>query len=342
MKTRKPSGFSLLEVLIAVGLLGIVSAGMAQYMVQMQRSQYMITAKGSVSVFSNSLQNILNIPQVCSQALNPSPPPPTRLNPDFNLPMTKTPAGQPISLQLPGGTVVVRPGHREDQFTLRSLFLQSDAAAVDLATAGNPPNYLVKVMADFDIRNPADFTSVLSTSRVTLAHLILETDAAGAIQSCRTSVSQEEQLSSVCESIEGATFTNGQCTLPAPSTTVTTQQAQSMCVALGGTYGNGSCTMPASGSVTSSSTTTSGDPATVTPAQLNIICSAMGGAYTNGSCRLNTTTTASTVTLPPTLQGCAAAAPACGTCKFASCTSAGWACTWDFRGGCMGYWEDEF
>lgn len=339
MKTRNPFGFSLLEVLIAVGLLGIVSAGMAQYMVQMQRSQYMVTAKGSISVFTNSLQNMLNIPQVCSQAFRP--PTNTGLNPAFNLALTKTAPGQPISLQLPGGTVVVRAGHREDQFTLRSLFLQSEASAVNLAASGNP-NYLVKVMADFDIRNPTDFNSVLSSSRVTLAHLILETDAAGAIQTCRTSVSQEEQLATVCESIAGATFTNGQCTLPAPSNTVTTQQAQSMCVALGGTYGNGSCTMPASGTVTSSSTTTPGDPSTVTPAQLNIICSAMGGAYTNGSCKLATTTSSSTVSLPPTLKGCEAAPPGCGQCQFASCTSTGWACTWDFRGPCMKFWEDDF
>lgn len=350
-------GFSLVEIIVVMAILGVMSAGMAQYMLHMQRSQYMLGAKNSVNVFANSLQNILNIPQICSQAFNPG-------TQAFNLVQSQgtlgaTP-GQAIQLRLPGGTVSVASGYRESQFILQRLYILSDPGSTNIAPVGGNPNYLVKVVGNFDIPNPADFQSALSSPRITLAHLIIELDPAGSILACRTSVSQNEQLSAVCQSI-GGTFANGNCSLPTPAPVVAAptpspaQQVQMICQALGGTYSGGNCILPPSGTTTSSSTLPGPSPApaptppppsnTVTSAQLTIICSSMGGTFSGGNCSLpgaTGATGAAGTTYPPNLVGCASTPPACGQCKFAACTPSGWACTWDFRGGCMGYWEDEF
>lgn len=165
---RTTHGFSLVEIMVVVGILGVISLGVTTFLVNSNKSTQNVAQKGELNSLNNELQGIFNNTQSCISALANQPAiAPAML---VTLPKTFAPA-IPVSVKL--GSINYQAGFKYGN----SLQIETlNFTGVDTASAGQ---YLFQL--EMKVKR-LGATGASLPARV--FNLVLRLDALGKIVGC--------------------------------------------------------------------------------------------------------------------------------------------------------------
>lgn len=211
------NGFSLLQILVAVGLLSLVSLGVADLMVNSNRASKSMSTKMERLIFYTEVSNSLLTEKNCSDAIQNNP---------FNLTKINSVDGMEFSLNLPGlGQVSAGQDIQSTNLSVESLSMSS--AVHQGVSAGGGNVYRVNINAKVKSK-----TSILGGTSLAPIPLpgIFVTVVGGMITNC----SSELGVAYLCKQMDGVfdPSTNKCNVSPTP---------EEACNLVSGTYSSGKC-----------------------------------------------------------------------------------------------------
>lgn len=252
---RSELGSSLIQVIVAVALLGIVTLGFASMISQMSNAQRLVQSRQDLSILADEIQVMFSNPTACRSGLPPGLtfdgakaavrfPPPTG-EPPFQF------DGMPFSYQL-NARETLRSGQDLQNYALRTNRIQLVNADNMGPDSTGRTVYRAKIIGHF---SPRGITSGLTDFNTKiLASGYFTVDTSQQIVGCSdTSPTDLNQLASTCQALGGSFNTdNNRCAMPT--------NLADLCPQLNGTLKDGKCEITAAsgaGGGTGSGTTRS-------------------------------------------------------------------------------------
>lgn len=242
------SGFSLIEIIVAVAILGVVSLGFSSMISQMLGAQKTVQARQDLVSLVNEVQTLFMVTTACETALLPGS------NFDFNLAKVPYPApagAPPFAFAGLPFRFKVNSDILGDATTLQNYELIANRVqlvnAVPAGTTGTGSSiYKAQMIGQFSPKSSAsgglrDFnTKVLTTGYFTVS-------GAGVITSCSADNYQDTvKVANLCIGLGGTMNSNGKCDF-SPSA-FDAQALASICGAFKGKFDGKHCEITASGS----------------------------------------------------------------------------------------------
>ncbi len=225
-------GFSLIEILVALGILGAVMASMATLIFNQRVALESVQVRQDLLSLTSDLQNTLLDPVACETALG-------TLGVAFDSALAALPTdGLPFELLLNGGTIASGnkvPGYQviADQFQIiRALPVgtlgTADVFKGDLILKVSSVNSSIGGLTAFRPRNLGSAYFTVETGRIT---------------SCSSkSPIDNDQIAETCDEL-GGSFELGICDLSGDIPKLVAK----ICPSLGGAFADGKCTISSSG-----------------------------------------------------------------------------------------------
>ena len=245
MKTNQ-RGFSLIEIIVAVAILGVVSLGFSTMISQMLGAQKNVQARQDLASLVNEVQTLFAVSTACETALIPG------TNFDFNLAKAPYPAptgappfsfnGLPFRFKVNSDTLADATNLQGYELIANRVQLVNALSVGTTATGSSI--YKAQMIGQFSPKASSsgglkDFnTKVLVTGYLTVS-------SAGIITSCSSDNFQEiSKATSICTGLGGTMSTTGKCEFP--TTTLSSQALSSICSAFNGKFDGTHCTLAAS------------------------------------------------------------------------------------------------
>lgn len=226
--THSAKGFSLVEMMVAVGMLSIVSLGIATIASSTSKQITQSSDKADRNSLQNSISSVLQRPESCARNLNG-----IRLgtvpNVNFTTIRDYDESGTVIATLVPGLNTPIFVGSNLRVSEMRVTGPGGSGSPVLISSAGSVRTYLADVQVKFVTR-----TDTGSLKPIIVPSLLLNTNPGGNLQSCQSGPAASP--STTCTSL-GLVWDSarGVC-VPRPERT---------CEQLGGTFdaGTGKCSM---------------------------------------------------------------------------------------------------
>ena len=189
MRIKNQAGFSLVQVLIAAGLIGIVSLGVAQLMVESSRVAKSNQSKIDQVVTVSSISNILLTESKCTAAMK---------NQAYIHADASTSNGQEIQLTMPDGTIYKKgnpiPG---SNLEFHSLKIKNSTDETDPPTS---PTKVYNVQMTAQLKGKTNLVGGQLYNEKDIANFFITVDPTNQIQSC----SSQLGLYYLCNKMGGA------------------------------------------------------------------------------------------------------------------------------------------
>lgn len=289
----KSRGFSVIEVLIAVAVLGILSAGVASLTSVMSTQMRKFDSKFNNIGLAQELRSALTNPTQCTAMLANMTIPIGNAETEISVQLPNTGSGQAI-------TVAAGQAIPQRKVFVRSLTLER------LAPAGISPRSLpiysssmVLLSAVYDGANAPTSANYKGAqfNKLIVGNVSMEMNG-NVVQNCQMSVDRDQlcrnlggnfntttntcsmpvDTNALCSSMGGAPDANGRCVMPSTGgggggSGLSLEQ---VCASMSGSFVNGRCNLPSNGSTTIPNGTSAAET-----------CGILGGHWSGGRCTLS-------------------------------------------------------
>lgn len=300
ISVQNERGQGLIQVLIAVVLMGVIASGFATIVSNMSNAQRDAQARADLTSLTQELQTNFSSPIACAAGIVPG----TAFN-STQAAVKYPPAsgtfqnnGMPFAFKLGGDTL--QTGQTMKNYSLvanRIQFVNSTNIGND--TNGDPI-YRGDVIGQFAQKtgNKNFGTRNLASGYITVKN--------GVVVGCSTAAPPSlDQASANCAVLGGTYDTTVKKCLTTPNLN-DPQTLSTLCTNMGGTFGSGSCTLRAPAS----------DMNMDASAIAQAVCPQFGGSYTDGKCQLSATSGGGGSGTTTVAGQCLGPKPSCsGTCS---------------------------
>lgn len=190
MKLKNQAGFSLVQVLIAAGLIGVVSLGVAQLMVESSRVAKSNQTKIDQMVLVSKVSGILLTEKQCSDAIKNQP---------YNNALASTKGGQEIRLIMPDGEVYQKGNTvAGTNLEFHSLKIKNSSFVDNLPSGGR----IYSAGMSMQLKSNNNLVGGSLYNEKDIANFYITTDAANQLQTC----SSQLGVSYICSQLQGGTY----------------------------------------------------------------------------------------------------------------------------------------